>query len=103
MVGGPEGALADQGSVALQARAQAERGMVDRWAKREALDLACDAFFQEVEFRPEAPMVCAYLEFLQNSDFWLEDYVRFHAFRQSQQQRCWAEWPRGLRDRDPNA
>jgi len=82
-------------------RAQAEHGMVDRWAKREALNLACDAFFQEVEFRPEAPMVCAYLDFLQNSDFWLEDYVRFHAFRQSQEQRSWAEWTRGLRDRDP--
>jgi len=82
-------------------QAQARQGAVDRWAKREALDLACDAFFQQVESRADTPVVRAYLEFLENADFWLEDYVRFHAFRHSEQQRSWTEWPRGLRDRDP--
>ncbi|MEE4143690.1 MAG: 4-alpha-glucanotransferase [Halieaceae bacterium] len=80
---------------------QALGGMADRWAKREALDLACDAFFREVESGADSPMVNAYLAFLDRADFWLEDYVRFHAFRHSEQQRPWAEWPKGLRDRDP--
>ena len=81
--------------------AQAREGMADRWAKREALNLASAAFFQQVDSGVDAPMVRAYHEFLENADFWLEDYVRFHAFRHSEQQRSWSEWPRGLRDRDP--
>jgi 4-alpha-glucanotransferase len=81
--------------------AQAQEGIADRWAKREALNLASTAFFQQVDSGVGAPMVRAYHEFLENADFWLEDYVRFHAFRHSEQQRSWSEWPRGLRDRDP--
>ncbi len=81
--------------------AQARAGMADRGAKREALNLACEVFFQQAESAPDAPMVKAYREFLERADFWLEDYVRFHAFRHSEQQRSWTEWPRGLRDRDP--
>jgi 4-alpha-glucanotransferase len=80
---------------------QAHRGQASRVAKREILDIAAGAFFRQVESSPQHPMVCAYLEFLENAGFWLEDYVRFHAFRHSQQRRSWTQWPEGLRDRDP--
>ena len=76
---------------------QAHRGQASRAAKREILDIAAGAFFRQVESSPQHPMVCAYLEFLENAEFWLEDYVRFHAFRHSQQRRSWTQWPEGLR------
>jgi 4-alpha-glucanotransferase len=80
---------------------QALQGLANRYAKRVALDQASSAFLGQVESAADSPMVAAYLQFLERADFWLEDYVRFHAFRNSHQQRCWAEWPAGLRDRDP--
>lgn len=82
-------------------REQARQGLTDRDSKREALNLACRAFFSEVESAATSPMVAAYSEFLETASFWLEDYVRFHAFRKAQQKRPWADWPTGLRDRDP--
>ncbi|MDH5170850.1 MAG: 4-alpha-glucanotransferase [Gammaproteobacteria bacterium] len=81
-------------------RQQALRGLADRDAKRAALDLASKVFFAQLESGPDSPVVEAYQAFLESAGFWLEDYVRFHAFRQSQQQRSWVEWPQGLRDRD---
>ena len=80
---------------------QAADGQTDRDSKRLALDTACQAFFQQLETGSESPMVAAYAEFLDSSRYWLEDYVRFHAFRHANDKRPWAEWPRGLRDRDP--
>ena len=79
---------------------QAQQGAADRTAKRIALDLASDAFFERLADAPESPMAQAYTQFLESADFWLEDYVRFHAFRHSEQRRSWSEWPRGLRERD---
>ncbi len=80
---------------------QARAGQDDRNAKRQMLDIGAGAFFRQMESAPDSPMAMAYLEFLQNADFWLEDYVRFHVFRHSQQQRSWTQWPEGLRDLDP--
>jgi len=81
--------------------AQAARGQRDRDSKREALDTACRALFERPDSAAAAPMVAAYRDFLRTADFWLEDYVRFHAFRHAQGKRCWAQWPDGLRRRDP--
>ena len=92
--------LATQGLLSDQ---QARKGQTDRHSKREALDLAARAFFRQVESAADSPLVAAYLEFLDNAGFWLEDYVRFHAFRHSQQGHSWTGWPAGLRDRDPHA
>ncbi len=80
---------------------QADRGLSDRDAKREALNLASDAFFRQFETEARSPMASAYRQFLESADFWLEDYVRFHVFRHAQDMRNWADWPVGLRDRDP--
>ena len=80
---------------------QAQSGLTDRYAKRQALDQASRAFFRQLESAPHSPMVAAYLQFLEIADFWLEDYARFHAFRNSLQQRPWTTWPEGLRKRDP--
>jgi 4-alpha-glucanotransferase len=48
-------------------------------------------------------MVAAYGQFLEESQFWLEDYVRFQAFRDAEQYRPWTSWPDGLRDCKPAA
>ena len=48
-------------------------------------------------------MITVYRQFLEEADFWLEDYVRFQAFRDDQQRRPWATWPEGLRNCDPQA
>jgi 4-alpha-glucanotransferase len=81
---------------------QARAGQESRTTKREMLDIAAGAFFRQVESSPGAPIVAGYLKFLEDADFWLEDYVRFHAFRHSQQRRSWTQWPKGLRDRNPS-
>lgn len=81
--------------------AQSHAGQDDRSAKREMLDRGAAAFFRQMESAPDSPMATAYREFLKNADFWLEDYVRFHAFRHAQQRRSWTQWPEGLRDLDP--
>ncbi len=85
------------------APAQALQGQADRDAKRAVLNQASRLFFAQVESAPDAPMAVAYRDFLASAGFWLEDYVRFHAFRQHLQEHSWAEWPAGLRDRDPRA
>jgi 4-alpha-glucanotransferase len=80
---------------------QAQSGLADRHAKRAALNHACTVFFTQPEAAADPSLADAYQHFLERTEFWLEDYVRFHAFRHYQQQACWTEWPAGLRDRDP--
>ena len=81
----------------------AQRGLKSPEAKRAALTRASNVFFREVETAAESPMVAAYSRFLRESKFWLEDYVRFQAFRDEQQHRPWTTWPAGLRDCEPRA
>lgn len=92
--------LADQGWLSA---GQVAQGHANRDTKRQALDLACDVFFQQVETAVESPMVAAYQHFLQAADFWLEDYVRFQAFRDLQGRRPWTIWPPGLRNFEQQA
>ncbi len=82
---------------------QAAQGAANSDAKHAALDKACDAFLGQSDTAPTSPMAQGYAQFLQDSGFWLEDYVRFRAFRDAQQQRSWTRWPIGLRDRHPTA
>jgi 4-alpha-glucanotransferase len=72
-------------------------------AKRRALTSASNIFFRQVETAEQSPMIAAYRQFLEEAGFWLEDYVRFQAFRDHQQRRPWATWPEGLRNYDPQA
>jgi 4-alpha-glucanotransferase len=81
----------------------AERGQASPEAKREALTIASKVFFEQVASAAETPMVAAYEKFLQDSGFWLENYVRFQAFRDDQQRKPWTSWPPGLRDCDPRS
>jgi 4-alpha-glucanotransferase len=83
--------------------AQASAGLQSPVAKREALRQAGLAFFQQVELAETSPMIAAYSQFLEESRFWLEDYVRFQAFRDDQQLRPWSDWPAGLRNCEPQA
>ncbi|MFN2381472.1 MAG: 4-alpha-glucanotransferase [Guyparkeria sp.] len=41
--------------------------------------------------------------FRQREGHWVEDYARFVAIREEQDQRGWLDWPAGLRDREPEA
>jgi 4-alpha-glucanotransferase len=69
--------------------------------KRRALDRASKVFFKQRAMALESPMVAAYARFLQQAHFWLEDYVRFQAFRNAQGRQPWTTWPQGLRDCEP--
>lgn len=84
----------------LSAR-QASSGEADRDSKRRALNQACRSFFDQLETAADSQLLQAYNDFLETAAYWLEDYVRFHAFRHSQHKQPWAEWPAGLRNRDP--
>jgi len=81
-------------------RQQAEQGQTDRRAKRKALRLASQAFSRELETGVASPMASAYHRFVETENFWLEDYVRFQAFRDAEQRRPWTAWPQGLRECD---
>ena len=82
---------------------QAADGQTAPRAKRQALDLASAAFFTQVQTAVDSPMIDAYARFLDEAGFWLEDYVRFQAFRDDQQRQPWTTWPQALRDCDPDA
>ncbi len=43
-------------------------------------------------------MAAAYRHFLQQSDYWLEDYVRYQAFRDDLGRQPWTDWPAQLRN-----
>lgn len=80
---------------------QARQGQGDRHAKRAALDAAGGVFFAWMESAPDSPEAAAYRQFIADAGFWLEDYVRFHAFRHHHQLQSWTSWPAGLRQREP--
>lgn len=84
-------------------REQVARGLQSPDAKRQMLDLAGQAFYTQLRDEPEAPLSIAYRDFLEQSAFWLEDYVRFQAFRDALGKTCWTSWPRELRDREEAA
>ena len=92
--------LAEQGWLSER---QVQVGLADPSAKRRALTLASEVFFKQVETAVESPMIAAYEQFLREADFWLEDYVRFQAFRDAHGRAPWASWPEGLRNYDPIA
>jgi len=82
---------------------QAGAGRAAPEAKRQALTSAAEAFMAQVQSSADAPLISAYQQFLDESAFWLEDYVRFQAFRDAEQRRPWTSWPPGLRDFEPGA
>lgn len=45
----------------------------------------------------------AFARFRERESHWIEDYARFMAIRETQDGRCWLDWPAGLRDREPQA
>ena len=92
--------LVDQGWLSQE---QADAGQAAPRGKRRAIDLASRAFFKQVETAVDSPLVSAYNGFLQEADFWLEDYVRFQAFRDAQDRQPWTTWPQELRDCETTA
>ena len=83
---------------------EADAGGAAPRAKRMALDLASKVFFaQFTSDADKTPVVAAYEHFLQQSAYWLEDYVRFQAFRDDLGRRPWTTWPTALRNSDADA
>ena len=78
--------------------AQIAAGRDSPTAKHRALDQACDNFLQQRRTHPHTPLAQAYEAFLQQAQFWLEDYVRFQAFRDDMAGAPWTNWPQALRD-----
>jgi 4-alpha-glucanotransferase len=66
-------------------------------ALRETLDQASRLFFTELANGTDSPLAAAFNAFLQQTDYWLEDYVRFQAFRDDLGRQPWTTWPEPLR------
>jgi len=84
-------------------RAEAAAGVASPVARRLALDRASDAFFAQREAGADTPVFLAYEQFLRDSSYWLENYVRFQTFRNAQALRPWTSWPEALRAAEPRA
>jgi 4-alpha-glucanotransferase len=82
---------------------EADTGAASQQAKRQALDRASAVFFSESGGAAKSPMVASYRQFLQQADYWLEDYVRFQAFRDDLGKQPWTSWPDALRRHDSAA
>lgn len=82
---------------------QAAQGKLGPQEKRQALDLASQVFFDQLFGATTSPLINAYSDFAGEANFWLEDYVRFQAFRDAEQRRPWSTWAPGLRDCEPEA
>ncbi len=82
---------------------EATAGLQSKGAKREALDQATRAFFRQVETASDDAAVAAYGAFLHDSAYWLENYVRFQAFRDNFERAPWNSWPEGIRECEPRA
>ncbi len=87
----------------LLSKDQVRGGQADRFRKRRALNEACHNMHRLMAARRAGSLATDYAAFLAESAFWLEDYVRFQAFRIDLQHRPWSSWPAGLRDCDPAA
>lgn len=81
----------------------ADTGQSSPEAKRQALDLASQAFFAGLSSSRSSPMAAFYAQFLRQTDYWLEDYVRFQALRDDLGRQPWTNWPDELRRCVPGA
>jgi 4-alpha-glucanotransferase len=86
--------LVDRGWLGAQ---DAQAGQSSPQARELALDRASDAFYAGLESAANAAVAAAYRCFLRLSSAWLEDYVRFQAFRDDQGGLPWSRWPEALR------
>ena len=82
---------------------EAAAGMVDGAAKRAALSVAVVGFRRTLAEDPGGDEALRYHRFLDQSAYWLEDYVRFRAFRHAEGGRSWTDWPTGLRHHETDA
>lgn len=82
---------------------EAQAGRESPQAKRRALDSASAIFFRRLFNAEASPLLSAYGEFTEEAEFWLEDYVRFQAFRDAELRRPWNTWAEGLRNYEVNA
>lgn len=78
--------------------AAAREGLHSPTAKRRALDSAAERFFDELYSGATSALVDAYARFVEDAAYWLEDYVRFQAFRNAHGRQPWSSWPAELRD-----
>lgn len=92
--------LVDRGWITQR---EAHTGYSTPEALRQALDQASKVFFAELAGTPDSPIAVAYAQFLRQAEYWLEEYVRFQAFRDDLGHQPWTTWPEALRNCDSAA
>jgi len=92
--------LADRGWLTA---GEAEAGHFSVQARECALDQASKVFFAGLDHDPDSAVAESYRNFQQLSRYWLEDYVRFQAFRNELGSQPWSSWPSELRRCEPAA
>lgn len=80
---------------------EVDAGQSSPEAKRLALDLASRQFFDQLQ--SSSGTAAQYAQFLQETAYWLEDYVRFQAFRDDLGRAPWTSWPGALSRCDTGA
>lgn len=103
-------ALGGEKGLATELRARLDRvraaGAVDyhgvRRLKSGVLRRAFERF-RDVELRSGSARARAFRAFVAEEAWWLDDYALFRALRDQFEATPWAEWPEGLRMRDPAA
>jgi 4-alpha-glucanotransferase len=73
-----------------------------RRAKGEALDLAFDRFLAD-EWSALTTRAAALAGYIARERWWLDDYALYRALSESAPRTSWLDWPRPVRDRDPQA
>ena len=101
---GGTGALSDAGRWCLEDARSTGRVRYEsvRRAKREALELAFAEFLRR-EWELLTPRAAGLAGYIARERSWLDDYALFHALSESFRTATWRDWPRDLRDRDPQA
>ncbi|MEZ5570311.1 MAG: 4-alpha-glucanotransferase [Halioglobus sp.] len=84
-----------------QAEAQCAPGASEE--KTRLLDKAAETFYAKLAGDPLAALAARYHAFVQQAAHWLEDYVRFRAFREHLWCTPWTSWPEALRRREAGA
>jgi 4-alpha-glucanotransferase len=78
------------------------------WAKQDELDTTNLAIliahaYQQFEANASDEEKQKFAEFCQHNAYWLDDYVLFCEIRHLNYTKSWYNWPRDLRERDPDA
>ena len=90
---------------AVLAKARAAKGIdytAVRTLKRHAFRAAFERFKRE-EWTPDTNRAIRLKAFIDQAQWWLDDYALFRALHAREEGRAWQDWPAPIRDRTPEA